>query len=193
MRAPPVYFKREPFLNMLLAAVDPFKKECLGYIFGKKPTKKRNSFIVINAIPAQLVKRRLNSEIEQSEAGFTRMDKLFSNFYSLYPVIGDFHSHPEWGLHKGSSHVSQKDIEGMRKEMKKISLWVVISISSRMREKVVFWQCQDDGGVRGSLGRYLFEIKAYCMSGNGRPSEQKPIPLTIYAPTAIKALNRALI
>src|SRR3989344_4293365 len=91
MDPPIVYIEREPFLDMLIAAVDTFKRECFGYFFGSKPTKKKNTFLIKNAIAVQGTIKRANTEVRISKACHQRLVRIFSKYPGLYPAIGYFH------------------------------------------------------------------------------------------------------
>ena len=188
MNSPIVYIEKEPFLGMLLGAIDPFKRECLGYIFGKKPSRGDNSYIVESAVLVQSAQMRKNSEIEQSQLSLRRMNAIFRDYKSLYPLIGDFHSHPEWGKHDGSPELTNKDIADM-KEAEPGYLGIVIGVSTRERQPLLSWQTVG-GYVKGSLSKYIFEVSVYVVTQ--KDGSLSPQRLKIAAPAAIKALNRAL-
>ena len=189
MDAPIVYIEKEPFLMMLLASIETFKRECLGYIFGYQPTKTRNSFIITNAAAVQLAIKRKNSEVKQSLLSAKNIDSCCGKYPNLFRVIGDFHSHPEWGRHKGSAMPSKKDIKAMVDE--KIKIGVIIAISSINKERIL-WQSASDGGIKGSLGSYKFHINVCRIVKDG---DEKPMAecLDVQAPAAIKSLNGALV
>ncbi len=185
---PIVYIEKEPFLAMLLASIDTFKRECFGYIFGYKPTKNRNSFVITSAGEVGLTKKRKNKEVDQSVASKKRMKSCFEKYPALFRPIGDFHSHPEWGEYTREPGLSDSDIEDMIKD--EIPLGVVIKILSINKERYA-WERTSTGGFIGSLGRYKFYFNAFrvFVDKEGKAREQV---LMIQAPAAIKALNRAL-
>ena len=186
MDPPIVYIEKEPFLDILLASVETFKRECVGYIFGYKPSRKRNSFIITNAVNIQLAKKRKNSEVIQSQLSKKNCEDLFNSYPSMFKVIGDFHSHPEWGRHKGVAMPSEIDIKNI--EQGEIS--IIIAISTMNKERVL-WQNNNDGGVNGSLSNYKFCLNVFRIVKN-KDGSKKEECLSIHAPAAIKSLNRAL-
>ncbi len=196
MGPPVVYIEKEPFLIMVVAAIETFKRECLGYILGHKPTRKRNSFVITSAVAVQLATKRKNTEVQQSLLSVKNMiDGCFKKYPNLFKNLGDFHSHPEWGKHKSPADLSKRDSKAMVKE--KIPISIIIAISSINKDRVL-WQSSYDEGVKGSLGKYKFHVKAYRMVKNGdrkKNGDKKLTPqaLVIRAPGAIKSLNRALI
>lgn len=188
MDPPIVYIEKEPFLNMVWSAIETFNRECLGFVFGKKPSKSRNYFTVENVVNIQLAKVRKNLKVHQSQAGSDRVDKVVNKYPKLFPFIGDFHSHPEWRQHKRLALPSDQDKESMLKDQ--IDLSIIIKISSINKDRPI-WETVPEGGVNGSLDRYKFYINAFgLMVGSSREKEIKM--LEIHAPVAIKSLNTAL-
>ena len=188
MDPPVVYIEKEPFLEMILASIETFKRESFGYIFGYKPSKTRNSYVITNTAAVQLARKRRNSEIEQSKLGERNMKNCFSQYPTLFRVIGDFHSHPEWGSHKGDPRLSEADIADMVKTG--YPLGIVIKISLVNKERIL-WQRASDGGIKGSLGNYKFHINV-CRVVKDREDNWTDECMIIQAPAAIKSLNRAL-
>jgi len=186
MDPPIVYIEREPFLDMLIAAVDTFKRECFGYFFGSKPTKKKNTFLIKNAIAVQGTIKRANTEVRISKACHQRLVRIFSKYPGLYPAIGYFHSHPEWGSIPGSHEMSDYDIVKMSNSNSEIA--IILKISSRKRERLD-WVSKADGGVRGSYGDYVVDFNVYRLitENSHRISES----LQIIAPSTLKDLNKA--
>jgi hypothetical protein len=188
MDLPIVYIEKEPFLTMLLAVIETFRKESVGFLFGYKPTKNRNSFVVTNAISIQLTRRRNNLEVEQSDKSDRNLNIGCLNKYPrLFREIGTFHSHPEWGRHSRSSSLSKADIEDAFTQGHALS--VVIKISSINKERVT-WEKVTDGSIHGSLGDWKFSVNAWQVTGN----KDNPIiyRYVIEAPAAIRSLNTAL-
>jgi len=185
---PTVYIEEEPFFTMVLSSVETFKRECFGYIFGRKPSRTRNNFIITSAVAVQLAKKRRNKEIEQSKLSERNMKEFFKKYPAIFPVIGDFHSHPEWGSHKREPTLSSTDMKDMLRGGCPLS--VVIKISSINKDRIL-WQGTAEGGIRGSLGKYKFHINILRVTkeGNGDLKEEC---FFIQAPAALKSLNRAL-
>lgn len=186
MDPPIVYIEKGPFLDMLSASIETFKRECVGYIFGRKPSRKRNSFIITNAVNIQLAKRRKNSEVVQSQLSKKNCEDFFKKYPSLFKVIGDFHSHPEWGKHKGIAMPSETDIKNI--EYGEISIIIAISTINKDR---ILWQNNSNGGIKGSLGSYKFCLNVFRIVKKGDGSKMEEC-LVINASAAIKSLNRAL-
>lgn len=184
MDPPIVYIEREPFLNMILASVETFRRECLGLVFGTVPTRYKNYFYISNVIAIQLAKKRKNSEVDQSRGSKDRMEEVCSKYPCLYRQIGDFHSHPERAGFMIFPILSDADIQDMIRQ--NLPLAIVIKISSINKDRIL-WEHSKDGGLRGSLGRYKFHINAIrLINGN------KQQCLVIDAKAAVKVLNRSL-
>jgi len=188
---PTVHINREPLLNMLLAAAETYNRECLGYVFGSGPTRKRRFFRITNVIAIQGVRRRTNVEIEQSQRSWKRLHGYIKSSLRLYPILGDFHSHPASGPYKKSIEMSETDIMGMRKDSD-AKIGIIIGISSRTKKRVL-WNVPvrgpHTGILRGSLAGFTFKVCAYTLATNGN-AELVPKRLRIVAPAALKALNR---
>lgn len=187
MDTPTVYVEKEPFLEMILASVETFKRECFGYVFGYKPSNKRNSYIITSVMPIQLTKKRHNGLIEQSDVSLRNMVGCLYKYPALFPIIGDFHSHPEWGSHKRIARLSEGDITDMIRSG--YALGVVIKISLINKERIL-WQRGSDGGIKGSLADYKFHLNVCRVIKNEEGFTDEC--LIVNAPAAIKSLNRAL-
>lgn len=186
MDPPTVYIEKKPLLNMLFAAADTFKRECFGYLCGRKPTRKKNMYVIDNINVIQSTVKRANTEVKISKDCYKRLCKISSKYPNLYPDIGYFHSHPEWGSIPGSHEMSDDDIKEMANSNSEVG--IIIKISSRKRERLD-WVSKVDGGIRGSYGDYVVDINIYRLIK--RKDQNTPESLQIIAPTAIKALNRA--
>jgi len=178
---PTVHILRQPFLNIIASAVEPFKHECIGRFFGRKPTKRHNRFLITNAFPVSCVATRGNKEIRISTRSEKRLVDLFSSASSLWPFLGEFHSHTEWGKIVRDMRLSSHDIEDTIS--KKMPLNIVVVISSRKRGRS-HWVALSDGSVKGSLSKYNFHIGAFILV------DEEPVMLKIVSPKALKALNR---
>ena len=186
MDPPYVYIEKEPLLDMVLASVETFKRECLGLLFGRASSRTRNYFHITNVVNIQLARKRKNKEIEQSKISEEKIKEMCSQYPRLYPVIGDFHSHPEWGQCRRQATMSDADLEDMKKRREELKVCLVIKISLINKERVV-WEPVGDGGVRGSLAKYKFHINAIRLG-----DDDKEEILEIQAPSALKALNKAI-
>ncbi len=186
MDPPYVYIEKEPLLDMVLASIETFRRECLGLLFGRTPSRTRNYFHITNTVNIQMVRKRKNKEIEQNKTSAEKIREVCSQYPNLYPLIGDFHSHPEWGRCRREATMSDADLEDMRKRREELKVCLVIKVSLINKERVV-WEPVGGGGIRGSLAKYKFHINAIRLIG-----DDKEEILEIRAPSAIKALNKAI-
>ncbi len=184
MDPPFVYIEEEPLSEMLRSAVDTFRRECYGHIFGKKPSRTRNSYIVNCAGQINSTSSR-NKEVDHKKRSKKRVHKIYSQYPSLYPLIGDFHSHAQWGSYYRSVELSDTDIKGMTEE-KWCEIAFVIRISSRSKERLE-WVSKTDGGIRGTFGDYIVDVNVYRLIEDG--VDLIPQSLQIIS-SAIKVLNK---
>lgn len=182
MSPPGLHIQRGAFLGMVISSVETFKRECLGYVFGYKPTAGRENYLITSVHNIAMVSKRKNAEIEENERSRKRLTGLFEAAPALYRYLGDFHSHPEWGTAKGVAELSEQDIKNMLDNKK--SFEIVIAVNSRKKGQVP-WEVLADGGIRGSLDKFNFHMAAFTLD-----ADAKPVQLKITAPAALKALNR---
>ena len=181
-----VHIRKEALLIMIWAAAEMFKKECMGVIFGDTPSPSRDYFWVSDAIPFQGIKRRLNTEVVQSELSISRWNMFWDRLGSHPKRLGTFHSHPEWGSHRPPSEMSEEDTKDMRKQ--KSPLEIIVCISSRRKGSYLPWEPLEDGSIRGSLAIFNFQINAFTLVGEGDGIE--PTRIRIVSTAALRKLNR---
>ena len=186
MSTPTVHVRREPFLNMILSSAEIFRRECLGIVFGYLPTRSKNHFLVTNVIDIKSFKVRLNKEIEQSKKSAQVFKGIFEQAESIFRPIGSFHSHAEWGSHKGVAELGDEDIKNMSSEGEMLNF--IIAISSREKGSAP-WEIQPDGSIKGSLYKFNFHIAAYMLVDD-EENKKVHLELKIVAPAAVKTLNR---
>jgi len=179
---PTVHIRREAFEGMIISVVEAFKKESYGYLFGSEPTQSQNRFLITHIMPLQFV-HRFNISAETYQRSERRLKDLFLKLPKKSCPIGSFHSHTEWGDLIASPEMSDEDIKDMKREGHEIE--ILILISSR-KKATAPWESQTDGNIKGSLGKYNFNINAYSLE------DKEPVRLKIVAPVALKALNRVL-
>jgi proteasome lid subunit RPN8/RPN11 len=171
---------------MILAAVETFKRECLGYLYGQRLTGKRDYYSISFALPIQLATNRKNSGVEQSLGSLTRLMDLMGSSKIVFPLIGDFHSHPSWDKHHRLPELSVPDIEDMKTHKRLLS--IIIGISPRKRSTYL-WQRQKNGGLFGSIGKYNIHINVSRLIQNNDGEQIEQI-LRLRADSAVRALNR---
>lgn len=192
-----VRIMKDALLSMLFAAIETFPKECLGTIFGKRPTRKKKYHLITNAIPIQLVTCRKNNEVEQDDYGKKQLRSIIAKAPKLYPALGSFHSYPE-GRKKiktefdiaEMSEISKADKKSMRKDKEEIAIIITVSYKKKLLEKWHSNRVETEGWIEGRLGRYNLYITAHAACQKKNKKKKKIKQICISAPEAIRALNR---
>jgi proteasome lid subunit RPN8/RPN11 len=158
-----VYISENAFIDLLLSSAEVYKKECLGFLLGYRL---EDRFIVEHAFTVQTANRRHKGVVydrknhKKIEQILTRLDKL--------QIIGDFHSHTQFGLIKGLPIPSQEDI----KEMLPGHVYLIVAINNN--QKTLPWGENRDGTISGSISEFFFKISAYFLNnGNGVTSAKR--------------------
>jgi proteasome lid subunit RPN8/RPN11 len=193
---PTVYIEREPLLSMMLAAVEMYNRECLGYLFGFSSGDPADNFIITSAVQLAAVVHRTSCGLQQSKRACKRLGGFIDKAPKLFPYLADFHSHPSSKMWPGLFGLSEDDRKSMHDEDK---FCIIIAIARRTN-RILEWTMRDDGTrLRGSLGRFDVHFTAHRVV---RDDEGKPVrdesgvkrteclPLRV-AKTTLRALNRA--
>ena len=159
----PVHITRSAILVMIMDTYEAFRKECLGAIFGSKPTRSRDYYAITHAIPPQLLPKRAYKGIEIHERGRKKIDELIEKTKGLYPAqLGNYHSHTEHMGVKPIPEMSDDDIKSTKSF--KFPLEVIIAVSLRNKKKAYLpWEILEDGGLRGSLLNLNFHINVFTL------------------------------
>ena len=142
------YVKERAFLAMVLSAIEVYKYETLGLLLGYKGG---NEFIVEYAIPYQTSIKGY-SWVSPKPKVSERIKELVENL--PVQVIGDFHSHTEFGTHKALPIPSGDDIADMEKD----NIHIIVAVNDR--EKNQKWRYGKNGAISGTLGDYHLAIAA---------------------------------
>ena len=148
-----VYLSENAFIDLLLSSAEVYKKECLGFLLGYKL---EDRFIVEHAFSVQAAYRKPKGVIyhrrnhKKIENILTRFDKL--------QIIGDFHSHTQFGSTKGLHIPSDEDIKGM------VSGKIYLIIAINNNQKTMPWKENRDGTVSGSVSEFFFKISAHFLN-----------------------------
>jgi proteasome lid subunit RPN8/RPN11 len=149
-----VYLSENAFIDLLLSSAEVYKKECLGFLLG---FKLEDRFIVEHAFSLQTADRKpkgvvsLDRSHKQILPILERLDRL--------QIVGDFHSHTQFGPKKGLPLPSQEDIDGMSAD----HVYLIIAINNN--RKTMIWSENRDGTVSGTVGNFFFKIAAYYLAG----------------------------
>ncbi len=190
-KGPPIYIEKNAFLNLILAAVETYHRECFGYLFGHAISNSRDYYYVTRCIAIQLARQRKNLQVEQSRCSLKRMYAITDRYNSLFPIIGDFHSHPGWNHVDREPFPSIEDIEDMQLLPRYLS--IIIGVKKRKkRSQMPYWQRNECFGIRGSLGDFNFEINAFRLISNGSIGGYSAQALQIRSSVALRSLNTAI-
>jgi len=150
-----VYLSENAFIDLLLSSAEVYKRESLGFLLGYKP---EGRFIIEHAFSFQTARRKHKGVIFQHK-NHKKIEPILEKFDRLQ-IIGDFHSHTQFGVTKGLPIPSDEDI----KEMKDGQVYLIIAINNN--EKTLFWGENRDGTISGSVGDFFFKIAAYFLGGS---------------------------
>ncbi len=145
-----VYLSEDAFMGLLLSCAEVFKKESLGYLLGYRL---EDRFIIEHAFSFQTAKRKPKGVIFHHR-GHKKIQPILSKFEKLQ-IIGDFHSHTQFGGTKGIPIPSPEDIKGMEAE----NLYIIVAINDLEHSRP--WRENRDGSISGSIGEFFFKITAY--------------------------------
>ena len=159
----------QAFQNILLSAIEVFKKECLGYLVGYRGEE----WIVWNAAPYQTAERSfVTTEVQlQKVECVARFAELF---LPGLEVIGDYHSHAQWGTRLRRPLPSEMDRVDARPNM--LSLIVAVNELPERAEEARWRVERAHRVLRGELGKYHFELAGYYSPNYGVMCK---VPLTL--------------
>jgi proteasome lid subunit RPN8/RPN11 len=158
-----VHIKERAFLSIVLSAVEVYKHETIGLLLGYRGIDK---FFVEYAIPYQTAVKGYAWAMPPEKAT-ERMTKILKNM--AIDVIGDYHSHTEFGEMKARPIPSGDDIADM------IQGRVHIIIAVNDKERKARWHHNRDGSISGTLGNYWLKIASAEAYGNYRYKRVKII------------------
>ncbi|MEW6456870.1 MAG: Mov34/MPN/PAD-1 family protein [Acidobacteriota bacterium] len=158
-----VYIKERAFLAMILSVIEVYKKESIGLLLGYSSP---DEFIVEYAIPYQTAETTF-SKAEPKLKAFERMSNLLQNL--PVKVIGDYHSHTEFGKSKAKAIPSGEDIADMSPD--KIHLILAVNAAEKNRK----WNHHSNGSISGTFGNYEITIAAATLYKQNRYNKLKII------------------
>lgn len=150
-----VYLSENAFIDLLLSSAEVYKKESLGFLLGYKP---EDRFIVEHAFSFQSARRKHKGVIFHHK-NHKKIEPILEKFDRLQ-IIGDFHSHTQFGVTKGLPIPSDEDI----REMREGHIYLIVAINNN--EKTLNWGENRDGSISGSVGNFFFKIAAYFLNGS---------------------------
>lgn len=159
-----IYLSGDAFMHLLLSSSEVFKKESLGYLLGYRL---EDRFIIEHAFGLQSARRRRRGVL-LSHKDQKKIEPILSKFEKLQ-IVGDFHSHTQYGNFKGLPVPSPEDIEGMEPD----NLYIIIAINDIQHSRP--WRENGDGSISGSIGGFFFKISAYHCPVNTSPPQRARI------------------
>lgn len=148
-----VYISENAFMALLLSSAEVYKKECLGFLLGYRL---EDRFIVEHAFNFQNANRKHKGVIYHDK-NRRKIEPVLEKFDRLQ-IIGDFHSHTQFGETKGLPIPSEEDIKGMTP----FNVNLIIAINNS--RKTVPWGENRDGTISGSVDRFFFKVSAYFLN-----------------------------
>lgn len=148
-----VYLSENAFIDLLLSSAEVYKSECLGYLLGYKL---EDRFIVEHAFSFQTADRKPKG-VMTHHRNHKKIDPILARFDRLQ-IIGDFHSHTQFGSVKGLPCPSPEDISGMIKGR----VYLIVAINNN--RKTMKWAENRDRTISGSVDQYFFKISAYFLN-----------------------------
>jgi proteasome lid subunit RPN8/RPN11 len=150
-----VYISENAFIDILISSAEVYKRECLGFLLGYKL---EDRFIVEHAFSVQTANRKHKGVI-YNQKNHKKIEQILSRFDKLQ-IIGDFHSHTQFGPTKGLPIPSEEDISGMILDR----IYLIAAINNN--EKTMPWGENRDGTISGSVSDFFFKISAHFLNGN---------------------------
>lgn len=150
-----VYLSENAFIDLLLSSAEVYKRESLGFLLGYRP---EDRFIIEHAFSFQTARRKHKGVVFQHK-NHKKIEPILEKFDRLQ-IIGDFHSHTQFGVTKGLPIPSDEDIS----EMREGHIYLIVAINNN--EKTLNWNENRDGTISGSVGDFFFKIAAYYLNGS---------------------------
>lgn len=148
-----VYIAENAFLDLLLSSAEVYKRECLGFLLGYKL---EDRFIVEHAFSFQTASRKPKGVVSHDKS-HKKIEPILERFERLQ-IIGDFHSHTQFGMTKGLPFPSMEDIMGMTQD----HIYLIVAINNI--KKTMYWAENRDSTISGSVGNFFFKISAYFLN-----------------------------
>jgi proteasome lid subunit RPN8/RPN11 len=146
------YLSENAFIDLLLSSAEVYKKECLGFLLGYRL---EDRFIIEHAFSFQTASRKPKGVVSH-DTSHKKIDPILARLDRLR-IIGDFHSHTQFGEMKGLPIPSPEDIAGMAKDR----IYLIVAINNV--KKTMIWAENRDKTISGSVGDFFFKISAHYL------------------------------
>ena len=157
-----VYLSENAFIDLLLSSAEVYKKECLGFLLGYKL---EDRFIIEHAFSFQTASRKPKG-VASHDRSHKKIEPILSRFDRLQ-IIGDFHSHTQFGTNRGLPSPSQEDVDSMTQE----HIYLIVAINNN--RKTLSWAENRDSTISGTVDNFFFKISAYFLNGNASVRKAK--------------------
>jgi proteasome lid subunit RPN8/RPN11 len=157
-----VYLSENAFIDLLLSSAEVYKSECLGFLLGYKL---EDRFIVEHAFSLQTASRKPKG-VKSPDRSHKQIEPILARLGRLQ-IIGDFHSHTQFGENKGLPNPSQEDINGMTTG----DVYVIVAINNNMKTRP--WAENRDSTISGSVDNFFFKISAHFINGSASVRKAK--------------------
>lgn len=164
------YLEERVFMSITMAAAEVYKCECYGCLVGYKSD---NAIVVDNAIPYQSAERSF-STVDLKE----KQRNIIKNILNTFPklnVIGEFHSHPQYGSVKGDIVLSGCDIKNVNNS----NLEIVVAINDKKHKRK--WRYNKDLSISGTFDNYHIRMAAYHYD-NTNSNGKRPKRVGLWCP-----------
>jgi proteasome lid subunit RPN8/RPN11 len=149
-----VYLSETAFLDILLSSAEVYNRECLGYLLGYRL---EDRFIIEHAFSFQTASRKPRGVVSHDRS-HRKIQPILDRFDRL-KIIGDFHSHTQFGMTKGLPMPSKEDVKGMAQQ----HIYIIVAVNQCRKAK--YWTENRDSTISGSIGDFFFKISAYFLNG----------------------------
>jgi len=159
-----VYFSENAFWGMLVSTIESYKKETLGLLLGYK---NETGFVVQHAIGYKTSASKYRG-VSVTQRAHKKIEKFFDKLPHM-DIIGDFHSHPQWGNIKGNVLLSTTDIL----EIYPDNVYVILQINDKAKRK--YWDYHQGGKVlSGTIDDYFIKVVAWVWNNQlNRPEKAR--------------------
>ncbi len=158
-----VTIRENALISVIATVAEVYKKECYGLLLGRVY---RNAYRITNAIAIQRAQRQFTSV----EVDINHFQSILNNLKHLpkFKILGEFHSHPQFGQRRGVANMSRSDIETSMAPVQ-----IVIAANDVVRTKRK-WKVTKEGSINGGLGNISMIMKAFIVDSDW---QETPIPL----------------
>ncbi len=152
-----VFVRAPAFAQMLGYAIEVYKRECTGVLMGDIFGSAGK--VVVNSVVALQSSERRYTSVEPNFRRYARIEEVLA-FLSWDFIVGEFHSHTDFGGIPPTCRLSEDDREYIRENREDGEVEIVVALRKKKRARG--WRyVRADSILRGTLGEYDVEIGAY--------------------------------